>query len=111
VLFVWSVAFLEIGNSNKLFVRLYISMRKQLDHRIPILIDNNVKKNHRSFIVLVGDRGKDQVSFIHFLLSFASDILLDCEPPFPAFASASVCAAFCAVVLQERPGIYEVGEE
>ncbi len=36
-------------------------MRKQLDPRIPILINNNVKKNHRSFIVLVGDRGRDQV--------------------------------------------------
>lgn len=36
-------------------------MRKQLDPRIPTLINNNVKKNHRSFIVLVGDKGKDQV--------------------------------------------------
>jgi hypothetical protein len=36
-------------------------MRKQLDSRIPILINNNVKSNHRSFIVLVGDKGRDQV--------------------------------------------------
>ena len=36
-------------------------MRKQLDPRIPILINNNVKKSHRSFIVLVGDKGRDQV--------------------------------------------------
>jgi len=36
-------------------------MRKQLDPRIPILINNNVEKNHRSFIVLVGDKGRDQV--------------------------------------------------
>ena len=36
-------------------------MRKQLDPRIPILINNNVKLNHRSFIVLVGDKGRDQV--------------------------------------------------
>ncbi|KAI0059576.1 DUF699-domain-containing protein [Artomyces pyxidatus] len=46
-------------------------MRKQLDPRIPILINNNVKKNHRSFIVLVGDRGRDQVVNLHFLLSQA----------------------------------------
>ncbi|KAF8466530.1 DUF699-domain-containing protein [Russula ochroleuca] len=46
-------------------------MRKQLDQRIPILIDNNVKKNHRSFIVLVGDKGRDQVVNLHFLLSQA----------------------------------------
>lgn len=37
-------------------------MRKQLDPRIPTLIDNGVKKNHRSFIVLVGDKGRDQVN-------------------------------------------------
>ncbi|KAI0263903.1 GNAT acetyltransferase 2-domain-containing protein [Gloeopeniophorella convolvens] len=46
-------------------------MRKQLDQRIPILINNNVKKNHRSFIVLVGDKGRDQVVNLHFLLSQA----------------------------------------
>ena len=39
-------------------------MRKQLDPRIPILINNNVKKNHRSFIVLVGDKGRDQVRIL-----------------------------------------------
>ncbi len=36
-------------------------MKKQLDPRIPILVNNGVKKNHRSFIVLVGDKGRDQV--------------------------------------------------
>lgn len=46
-------------------------MRKQLDQRIPILINNNVKKNNRSFIVIVGDNGKDQVVNLHFLLSQA----------------------------------------
>ena len=43
-------------------VQVATFMRKQLDPRIPILINNNVKKNHRSFIVLVGDKGRDQVS-------------------------------------------------
>ncbi|KAH9948851.1 GNAT acetyltransferase 2-domain-containing protein [Amylocystis lapponica] len=46
-------------------------MRKQLDPRLPILINNNVKKNHRSFIVLVGDKGRDQIVNLHFLLSQA----------------------------------------
>ncbi|KZT67219.1 DUF699-domain-containing protein [Daedalea quercina L-15889] len=46
-------------------------MRKQLDPRLPILINNNVKENHRSFIVLVGDKGRDQVVNLHFLLSQA----------------------------------------
>ncbi|KAF8322642.1 DUF699-domain-containing protein [Clavulina sp. PMI_390] len=46
-------------------------MRKQLDPRIPYLINNNVKLNHRSFVVLVGDKGRDQVVNLHFLLSQA----------------------------------------
>ncbi|KAL1413093.1 N-acetyltransferase 10 [Vanrija albida] len=46
-------------------------MRKQLDPRIPALINNGVRSNHRSFFVLVGDRGRDQVVNLHFLLSQA----------------------------------------
>lgn len=38
------------------------AMRKQLDPRIPALIANGVRSNHRSFFVMVGDRGRDQVS-------------------------------------------------
>lgn len=44
-------------------------MRKQLDPRIPTLIRNNVSLNHRSFFVLVGDKGRDQIVNLHFLLS------------------------------------------
>jgi N-acetyltransferase 10 len=46
-------------------------MRKQLDPRIGTLISNCVKQNQRSFIVLVGDRGRDQVVNLHYLLSQA----------------------------------------
>ncbi|TDL16212.1 DUF699-domain-containing protein [Rickenella mellea] len=46
-------------------------MKKKLDPRIQTLITNNVKKNHRSFIVLVGDKGRDQIVNLHFLLSQA----------------------------------------
>lgn len=59
-------------------------MRKQLDPRIPALIANGVKANHRSFFVMVGDKGRDQVGKccfpqkltlqvvnLHFLLSQA----------------------------------------
>ena len=46
-------------------------VRKQLDPRIPALITNGVKANHRSFFVMVGDRGRDQVVNLHFLLSQA----------------------------------------
>ncbi|PWN52856.1 DUF699-domain-containing protein [Violaceomyces palustris] len=44
-------------------------MRKQLDPRIPTLIRNNVALNHRSFFVIVGDKARDQVVNLHFLLS------------------------------------------
>ncbi|KZS93422.1 DUF699-domain-containing protein [Sistotremastrum niveocremeum HHB9708] len=46
-------------------------MKKQLDPRIPILINNAVQKNNRSFFVLVGDKGRDQIVNLHFLLSQA----------------------------------------
>jgi len=36
-----------------------------------LLIANCVKQNHRSFFVLVGDRGKDQIVTLHFLLAKA----------------------------------------
>jgi hypothetical protein len=41
--------------------------RRLLDPRLRILIENNVAKNHRSFIVLVGDRGRDRVGFTFLL--------------------------------------------
>jgi len=44
-------------------------MRKQLDPRIATLVRNNVALNHRSFFVMVGDHGRDQVVNLHFLLS------------------------------------------
>ncbi|GMK53770.1 hypothetical protein CspeluHIS016_0103560 [Cutaneotrichosporon spelunceum] len=46
-------------------------MRKQLDPRIQALIENGVRTNHRSFIVMVGDRGRDEVVNLHYLLSQA----------------------------------------
>jgi N-acetyltransferase 10 len=47
------------------------TQRKKLDSRIPTLIANSVESNHRSFFVVVGDRGKDQVVTLHYLLSKA----------------------------------------
>jgi hypothetical protein len=36
-------------------------VKKVVDSRIPTLINNSVISNHRSFFVIVGDHGKDQV--------------------------------------------------
>jgi N-acetyltransferase 10 len=45
--------------------------KKKLDSRIPTLITNGVQSHHRSFFVIVGDRGRDQVVTLHYLLSKA----------------------------------------
>ena len=46
--------------------------RKKVDARIRTLIENGVKGNHRSFFVVVGDRGRDQVPNLHYVLNKAS---------------------------------------
>ncbi|KAJ2051856.1 N-acetyltransferase 10, partial [Coemansia sp. S2] len=46
-------------------------VRKAVDSRINTLIKNGVQQNHRSFFVLVGDKGKDQVVNLHWMLSQA----------------------------------------
>lgn len=37
-------------------------MKKKIDERIRILIENCVKMNHRSLFLIIGDRGLYQVS-------------------------------------------------
>jgi hypothetical protein len=83
-------------------------MRKQLDPRIPILINNNVQKNHRSFIVLVGDKGRDQASFLlnNFLL--INNSIVDRESSLPVISSTSICPPFSSMVLQKGAGFYQV---
>jgi hypothetical protein len=36
-------------------------IKKKIDSRIRTLIENGIQTKHRSFFVIVGDRGKDQV--------------------------------------------------
>lgn len=47
-------------------------VKKKVDNRIRTLISNCVKTRHRSFFVIVGDKGKDQVVTLHYILSKAS---------------------------------------
>lgn len=46
-------------------------MKKKIDERIRILIDNCVRTNHRSLFLLVGDRGIYQVVNLHMMLQKA----------------------------------------
>jgi N-acetyltransferase 10 len=88
-------------------------MRKQLDPRIPTLINNGVKKNHRSFIVLVGDKGRDQVGLLFPYQNFfrLSNVVfvLGREPPLSALASPCVCTAVRTMVFQEGTRFQQVG--
>ncbi|KAI0242820.1 RNA cytidine acetyltransferase [Lamellibrachia satsuma] len=46
-------------------------MRKKIDNRIRVLIENGVVAQHRSMFVVVGDRARDQVVILHHMLSKA----------------------------------------
>lgn len=45
--------------------------KKKIDQRIRTVIENNVLLGHRSFFVLIGDHGRDQVVNLHYILSKA----------------------------------------
>ena len=44
-------------------------MRKKVDSRIRTLVENCVKQQQRSLFVIVGDKGRDQVVNLHYMLS------------------------------------------
>eukprot|EP00924_Labyrinthula_sp_SR-Ha-C_P003427 snap_masked-scaffold_15-processed-gene-9.8-mRNA-1 protein AED:0.02 eAED:0.02 QI:0/0/0/1/1/1/2/0/1050 len=44
-------------------------VKKKVDERLRILLENSVKTNHRSLFFIIGDHAKDQVPNIHFMLS------------------------------------------
>lgn len=85
-------------------------MRKQLDPRIQILINNNVKKNHRSFIVLVGDKSRDQVwaLFLAQCAAYSLTLRIDCQFALPTLSSSRIGTAFGFMVLQKRSWLYNV---
>ena len=46
-------------------------MRKKVDPRVRTLIDNCVQLHQRGLLVIVGDKGSEQVVNLHYLLSRA----------------------------------------
>uniref|UniRef100_A0A667WXN0 RNA cytidine acetyltransferase n=1 Tax=Myripristis murdjan TaxID=586833 RepID=A0A667WXN0_9TELE len=48
------------------------TVRKKVDNRIRVQIENGVTLQHRTMFVVVGDRGRDQVVILHHMLSKAS---------------------------------------
>lgn len=59
----------SITNPNPTSSAQQLPKKKKLDSRVNALINNAVISNHRSFFILVGDRGRNQVVNLHFLLS------------------------------------------
>lgn len=51
-------------------------VRKKIDNRIRVLIENGVKLGHRTLFVLVGEKGRDQVSFTRIVSPRVSTIPL-----------------------------------
>jgi len=47
-------------------------VKKKVDARVRTLIENGVAARHRSMFVLVGDKGRDQVVNLHYMLSKAT---------------------------------------
>ncbi|XP_056907070.1 RNA cytidine acetyltransferase [Takifugu flavidus] len=48
------------------------TVRKKIDNRIRVQIENGVALQHRTLFVVVGDRGRDQVVILHHMLSKAT---------------------------------------
>lgn len=46
-------------------------MKKKIDSRVRTLIENCVKTHERSVFVVVGDKARDQVVNLHYMLSKA----------------------------------------
>nr|ALU63749.1 N-acetyltransferase 10 [Haliotis madaka] len=46
-------------------------VRKKIDNRIRVMLENGVANKHRSLFVIVGDHGRDQVVILHHMLSKA----------------------------------------
>ncbi|KAH7852680.1 hypothetical protein Vadar_027832 [Vaccinium darrowii] len=47
------------------------SMRKKVDDRIRMLIENGVKTRNRSMFVIIGDKSRDQIVNLHYMLGKA----------------------------------------
>ena len=46
-------------------------VRKKIDNRIRVLIENGVATNHRTMFFIVGDQCRNQIVILHHMLSKA----------------------------------------
>ena len=76
----------EVTNALSLYLQS-VKMRKKIDNRIRVMIENGVAKNERSMFVIVGDHGRDQVSLHHHSLYLFVNF---CRKPNPIFTHTTV---------------------
>jgi len=50
-------------------------MRKKVDNRIRVMIENGIATQHRSMFVVVGDKGRDQVQNFYVSARFTKNKL------------------------------------
>ena len=73
---------------------------KKIDNRIRVLIENGVQKRHRSLFVVVGDKGKDQVSYeIKFFLLLGLTVCKTVNRPLLTGAASQVNLILFTTVL------------
>lgn len=51
-------------------------VKKKIDNRIRVMIENGVKLGHRTMFLLVGDKSRDQVSRTYLLKHVTGHIIL-----------------------------------
>lgn len=51
-------------------------VKKKIDNRIRVMIENGVKLGHRTMFMIVGDKARDQVSKLSFKKMTLRDIFL-----------------------------------
>lgn len=60
------------------------AMRKKIDSRIRVLAENCVKTGERCMFVIVGDKGRDQVVNLHYMLRCVPSLGCSKPPLFPS---------------------------
>lgn len=46
-------------------------VKKKIDNRIRVMIENGVKLGHRTMFIIVGDKARDQVNAAHLKIKIA----------------------------------------
>lgn len=44
-------------------------VKKKIDNRIRVMIENGVKLGHRTMFIIIGDKGRDQVPILYDILT------------------------------------------